>query len=112
MTQNELHGYIEEMVQRIVAKCNPEKVILFGSHARGDAGEDSDVDLMVVVPVTGSKRAIRVEMRRLLNDIPVSKDIVVTTPEEFQWRQKYIGTIERPASRQGKILYAQGTVAE
>ena len=112
MTQEELNGYIKEMVQRIVSKCHPEKVILFGSHARGEAGRDSDVDLLVVIPVAGSKRAVRVEMRRLLNDIPVSKDIVVTTPEEFQWRQKYVGTIERPALREGKILYAQGTVTD
>ena len=108
MTQNELNGYIEEMVQRIVARCHPEKVILFGSHARGEAVEDSDVDLMVVIPVVGSKRAVRVEIRRLLHDIPVPKDIVVTTPEEFQWRQKYAGTVERPAVREGKILYDQG----
>ena len=108
MTQEEITGYIEEMVRRIVSKCNPEKVILFGSHARGDAVEDSDVDLLVVLPVTGSKRAVRVQMRRLLNDIPMSKDIVVSTPEEFQWRQNYIGTIEHPAVREGKTLYAQG----
>jgi len=108
MTQNELNGYIKEMVQRIVARCHPEKVILFGSHARGEAHEDSDVDLMVVIPVVGSKRAVRVEIRRLLHDIPVSKDIVVSTPEEFQWRQQYAGTVERPAVREGKILYDQG----
>ena len=47
---------IKEMVQRIVAGFNPEKVILFGSYARGTAGTDSDVDLLVVMRVRGSKR--------------------------------------------------------
>jgi len=51
---------IQKMVERIVAQFRPEKVILFGSQARGDAGPDSDVDLLVVMPVQGSKRAKRV----------------------------------------------------
>ena len=45
---------IAEMVRRIVERFDPEKIILFGSHARGDATPDSDVDLLVVMPVQGS----------------------------------------------------------
>ena len=107
MTQIELDIYIKEMVQRIVSTYHPEKVILFGSHARGEASQDSDVDLLVVMPVTGSKQAARVAIRKLLHDVPLSKDIVVSTPDEFQWRQDYIGTIEHPAATEGKVLYAQ-----
>ena len=47
---------IERMVKRIVRKFHPEQIILFGSQARGDAGPDSDVDLLIVMPVEGSKR--------------------------------------------------------
>jgi len=43
------------MVQRIVRRFRPERVILFGSHARGEAGPDSDVDLLIVMPVEGSR---------------------------------------------------------
>ena len=44
-----LRVHIDRMVQRIVAKFRPEQVILFGSHARGEAGPDSDVDLLVEI---------------------------------------------------------------
>ncbi len=98
---------INEMVNRIVNHFNPEKIILFGSHARGDAGPDSDVDLLVVMPVTGSKRKKMVEIGVALHDIPLAKDIIVTTPEDFEWRKEIVGTIERPAAREGKVLYAR-----
>ena len=75
--------------------------------ARGDAGPDSDVDLLVVMPYIGSKREKQLEIRLALRGIHVPKDIVVTTPEEFQWRKEVPGTIERPAAREGKVLYAR-----
>jgi predicted nucleotidyltransferase len=98
---------IRKMVRRIVRRFHPERIILFGSHARGDAGPDSDVDLLVVMPVAGSKREKQLEIRLALRGIPVPKDIVVTTPEEFQWRQDVPGTVERPAAQDGKVLYAR-----
>lgn len=95
------------MVRRIVSRFHPEKIILFGSHARGDAGPDSDVDLLVVMPLRGSKLEKQLEIRLALRNIRVPKDIVVTTPEDFQWRKEIPGTIERPAAREGKVLYAR-----
>lgn len=47
---------IELMVERIATRVDPERIVLFGSHARGDARPDSDVDLLVVMGVIGSKR--------------------------------------------------------
>ena len=98
---------IRQMVRRIVSGFHPERIILFGSHARGEAGPDSDVDLLVVMPFLGSKREKQIEIRLALQGIPIPKDIVVTTPEEFRWRQEIPGTIERPAAREGKVLYAR-----
>src|SRR5262245_15216591 len=95
------------MVRRIVRLFHPDKIILFGSHARGDAGPDSDVDLLVVMPISGSKREKQVEIRLALQDIHVPKDIVVTSPEELLWRQDLPGTIERPAVTEGRVLYAR-----
>jgi predicted nucleotidyltransferase len=99
---------IKEMIQRIVSTFQPEKIILFGSHARGKASADSDVDLLVVMNLSGSKREKQLEIRLALQDFPVPKDIVVTTPEEFEWRKEIPGTIERPAALEGKVVYARG----
>jgi predicted nucleotidyltransferase len=98
---------IRQMVRRIVSQFHPEKIILFGSHARGDAGPDSDVDLLIVMPYFGSRREKQVEIRLALRNIRIPKDIVVTAPEEFLWRKEVPGAIERPAAREGKVLYAQ-----
>jgi len=98
---------IREMVDRIVRQFKPERVILFGSRARGEGAPDSDVDLLVVMQVRGSRRRARLAIRRALHDIRVPKDIVVTTPEDFEWRKEIAGTIERPAAREGEVLYAR-----
>jgi predicted nucleotidyltransferase len=98
---------IRRMVDLIVERFHPEKVILFGSHARGEARPDSDVDLLVVMPVRGSRREKAIEIGVALHDIRVPKDIIVTTPEDFEWRKEIVGTIERPAMREGKVLYAR-----
>ena len=98
---------IRQMVRRIVSRFHPDTIILFGSHARGDAGQNSDVDLLIVMPFSGSKREKQVEIRLALQSIPIPKDIVVTTPEEFLWRKEIPGTIERPAAREGRVLYAR-----
>ena len=82
-------GEIRRMVDRIVKRFQPERIILFGSHARGEAGPDSDVDLLVVMPVAGSKREAQLRIRRALHDIRVPKDVIVSRPEEFEWRKKY-----------------------
>jgi predicted nucleotidyltransferase len=98
---------VRQMVRRIVSRFHPERIILFGSHARGDARPDSDVDLLVVLPFSGSKHEKQTEIRLALRDIRIPMDIVVTTPEEFLWRKEVPGTIERPAAREGKLLYAR-----
>ena len=98
---------IRRMVDRIVARFQPEQVILFGSYARGQTGPDSDVDLLVVVSGTDSTRETCLRIRKALHDIRVPKDIVVDRPEEFAWRKEIVGTIEYPAAREGKLLYAK-----
>ena len=99
---------IDEMVRRITERFDPDQIILFGSHARGTARPDSDVDLLVVMPVAGSKRETQIAIRCALHDIHVAKDIIVATPDEVERRRNIVGTIIRPALREGKVLYARG----
>ena len=105
--ENLIEKKIDQMVQRIVVKFKPEKIVLFGSHSRGIAGKDSDVDLLVIMPVSGSKREKQIEIGVALHDIRVPKDIIVVTPEEVERRRDIVGTIIRPALREGKVLYAR-----
>ena len=97
---------IQRAVRRIVERFHPYRVILFGSHARGEARPDSDVDLLVVMPVEVSRRETAVAIGVALGDVPFAKDIVVSTPEDFEWRKEVTGTIEYPAAHEGKLLYA------
>ena len=88
---------IDKMARRLARRFKPERIILFGSHARGTAGPDSDVDLLVVMPLTGSKRDKEIEMRIALHDIAVPVDVIVVTPDEVARRRNIPGTIVRPA---------------
>ena len=107
MTDKTTEQAIQMMVERLVDRFDPDQIILFGSQARGTAGPGSDVDLLVIMPVTGSKRARQLEMRMALHDIAVPKDIILATPDEVARRRDIVGTIIRPALREGKVLYAR-----
>lgn len=96
---------ISIMTERIVRDFHPIQIILFGSRARGDAQPQSDVDLLVVFSELVDKRKTAVDIRRALADLPVAKDILVTTPEELTRQRDWVGTILRAAQREGEILY-------
>jgi uncharacterized protein len=102
-----VQSLIDRIVKRIVKRFRPERIILFGSQARGDAGPDSDVDLLVVMNFEGSKLQKMAELRGTLRDIPVPVDILITRPEDFAWRKDVVGTIEWPAFKEGKVLHAR-----
>lgn len=86
----EILGRLKKISERLKKNYNAEKVILFGSYARGEETEDSDVDLLVIAPrkerfferIASAKRLIR----DLRNGLPVSP--IVLTPEETEKRQK------------------------
>lgn len=96
---------ITTMVDRIVHEFEPERVILFGSHARGTDRSGSDIDLLVVLPEIDDRRQITIEIRRALGDLPVSKHIVVATPADIARRGSLVGSVLRPALQEGKVLY-------
>ena len=93
--------------RRLIRGFQPERIVLFGSQARDDAGENSDVDLLVVMAEVRDARRLRIAMRAALHDVPVAKDIFVTTPELVQRYGDLVGTILRPALREGVTIYAR-----
>lgn len=102
MNETELFKLI---VSRLIAGFAPLKVVLFGSRARGQGTAESDVDLLVVLPQAPNTRESAVQMRRTLRDLPVAKDILVSTPEEIRLRGGIVGTLLNTALREGRVLF-------
>lgn len=96
---------IPVIVERIVERFDPLKIILFGSFARGEGGRDSDIDLLVVLPEVEDKRRAMLDVFRSLADRKVPVDVIVTDPDEIARRGDLVGTVLRPALREGKVLY-------
>ncbi len=96
---------LSEAIKRLVEKFHPEKIILFGSQARGTADSRSDVDLLIISPIKEKRRKLMVEMSRVLSELEFAFDVIILTREEFERDRKIPGTIGRYASREGKILY-------
>ena len=96
---------IESMAKRIAEKFRPRRIILFGSQARGTADYHSDIDLLVVMDDGTHRENAAIEMTRAVMDLPISKDIIVTTPDEIARRGNLVGTVLRPALREGVTLY-------
>jgi len=96
---------LEEVVRRIVEAVAPEKIILFGSAARGEMGPDSDLGLMIVKSDV-HRLATAQMIEHSLTGITIPTDIVVATPKDIEVHKDTIGLIYRPALQEGKILYA------
>ncbi len=96
---------LSEAVRRLVDGFSPQKVILFGSQARGTADARSDTDLLVVCPITSDRVQLALAMDRALRGLRLARDIVVLSPDEYERDRLIPGTIARPASLEGRLLY-------
>lgn len=98
---------LQEIVRRIVEAVLPEKIILFGSAARGEMGPDSDLDLLVV-KTCERRREVARAVRACLRGVAPGrgKDVVVVTPADVERDRDTIGYVIRPALREGRVLYA------
>jgi len=96
---------ISSIVDRIATRFHPEKIIMFGSCARGNAGNDSDLDLFVVMdsPLPRHKRST--PLRLIFNPQPASMDILVYTPAEVSRWNGVVNHIVTEVFRNGKVLY-------
>ncbi len=96
---------VDEIVQRVVDVAHPEKIILFGSAARGEMRSDSDVDLLVVKSGV-HRRQLASEIYMQLFDIKQSVDVVVVTPEDIERYGHSPALILESALREGRVVYA------
>jgi len=98
---------IEQIVHRLVAALAPERIYLFGSQARGDAGSDSDYDMLVVVPTSKLPRYRRDQAAfAALLGIGVAKDVLVLTHDEFERQRTVVCSLPATVEREGVLLYA------
>ncbi len=93
------------VTDRIARAFRPERIILFGSMARGDVNPNSDLDLLIVMPDGTNHRETTVAVYDILRDLTTPTDIVVTTPTEIAEWGHLVGTILRPALREGIVVY-------
>lgn len=95
---------IHDFCQRVVEIFQPVKIILFGSYAYGKPSFDSDVDLLVILPFTGSSAQKSAE---ILNQIepPFAIDLLVRTPEQIQERLELGDFFIQEITQKGEILY-------
>lgn len=100
-----LRSAINTMADFIVERFNPQRIMLFGSQARGMTDYHSDVDLLVVMDNNTETHGTAVEIRRVLRDLHMAKDIVVTTPERISLHGDVCGNVLYYALREGVTLY-------
>ncbi|MFO7975454.1 MAG: nucleotidyltransferase domain-containing protein [Candidatus Hydrogenedentota bacterium] len=105
MTKTEAMRSLDQMLMRIVERFQPDRIILFGSYAKGDPTPDSDLDLLVVTPVEGSRRNKANEIDLALADRTIPLDVLVVTPDQFEKQKDVIGSIVREAVREGRTVY-------
>src|SRR5258708_239965 len=104
-SQMSIDEQITEMVNRLVKVARPEQIILFGSRASGTPRHDSDVDFLVIMPLTKSRRQLEGDLHAALTGAQLAKDIIVVTPEELIRFRNVPGTIIEPALATGKVVY-------
>ncbi|MBI4875061.1 MAG: nucleotidyltransferase domain-containing protein [Acidobacteria bacterium] len=98
---------LAEVVRRLAEVYRPDRIFLFGSAARGDAGPDSDYDIMVVVPDEAAGEMQDCDLAyRALRGLGIAKDILVWRRTEFEKRLHLRASLPSLILREGKLLYA------
>lgn len=98
---------LAEAVRMLADGLRPDRIYLFGSRARGDWNEDSDYDLMVIVPASDEPPHQRAQQAyRLVADVPIAKDLHVWTKAEFEQQLPVVTSMPATVVREGHLLYA------
>jgi uncharacterized protein len=99
---------MSEIVRRLVDEFDPDQMVLFGSHAWGKPNEDSDIDLLVIVPDTDERPTARaVRAHRCLRGVPVPMDLIVKTRKEMNRFGTVPASLEAEILERGKVLYGR-----
>jgi HEPN domain-containing protein/predicted nucleotidyltransferase len=102
---------LEEVIQRLIAAYDPERIILFGSHAAGKARGDSDIDLLIVKETDQRPIERRIEVERLLSDRQIPLDLLVYTPEELRYLYAVGSPLIEEVVESGRVLYMRKATA-
>lgn len=97
---------LNELVTRIVDTVKPIRILLFGSVARREASDNSDIDVLVVVADGSHRRKIAQQIYRNLIGFGIAVDVVVATPADLQRYGNSPGLVYREVLRDGRELYA------
>jgi uncharacterized protein len=95
----------DEATRLLVEAAHPEKIILFGSYGRGDFDEDSDLDLLIILPTVVDRFEEMGRLRLVLRDIPMAIDVIVYSRADVEERQHLRGTMLYHALREGRVLH-------
>lgn len=96
---------LRDIIRRVVEVAQPEKIILFGSAARGEMGPDSDVDLLVIKGGRFQRGRLIERIYRQMHGAGEAVDVIVVTPEEVERYRNTPCLVICPALREGKVVY-------
>jgi predicted nucleotidyltransferase len=96
---------LDEITRRIVASVKPQRVLLFGSAARGRMSKNSDIDMLVVMREPIHRRQTAQKIYRNLHGTGIAVDIIVATEKDLERYGQREGTILKSALQEGRVLY-------
>ena len=98
-------GLVQEIVRRVLSVGQPERIILFGSAAKGSMTRDSDIDLLVVEPSPADRRKESIRIGDALRGLGYPFDVIVIASDRFEETKGVIGGIAYPANKYGRVIY-------
>jgi len=100
---------LDKIISLVTSKISPERIVLFGSYARGDNTEKSDMDILIIIKDLVNERKVTGSLYRALLDenIAIPVDFIAIDYEKYNAKKNKIGYIYRTIEREGKIIYGK-----
>jgi len=105
INQSLLLNIEQDVVQDIIKKFDPDKILLFGSYAYGNANEDSDIDFLVVMSQPPKLQNAYLKIAEISQRLLIPIQILFIDKERFEETKDVVGGVAYPAYHQGKVLY-------